>query len=252
LITIHPNKRSTIEELRKIPITTDENRSDNWKGIQHGVLADTFLERSRDADLIPTETQWYVKNKGDLLYGCVDFKPTEVLHRLDVPEKELGWTKECSFSVALRHSNDGRYTLGYLVGLRLIKTGSCFMTHEIALNKKHTRNSVLEDMIDDGIAEFVHLSPEIVSKMERYKTFIVSDYEAAYMIMMLVSYGEFKPEIGASIWEVWNRKHECLPDKNAWRLYHCITEVTKTLPPNRQFVVLKDLLSAFRNILEIR
>lgn len=244
MIFIEPSSRISEEMLREIPITDRGARSEKWQGIQHGVLADTIIGRATEAGLQVVDSNWFVKNDGDVLYGHVDFK-------YGVTIGEDPTTKDYNFSLGIRHSNCGRYALGFIVGAKILISESGFMCSEIQLNRRHTFKVVLEDVIDDGIAEYINLASEVEDKIKKLKNYKIDDRDASFVILKSHDYNLLPFRYVEHVWHEWSspRFHTFRP-RTAWSLYNAFTTVSKEMQPNRQVYLLRQLYQTIRDLLE--
>ena len=94
----------TIEQLRKVPVTAQGERSGRWQGIQHGDLVDTMqsvLKREHNS-LIENATYAVSPNGAAVIGG---FELTDLV---GVPKEIDGLPQKATQSVGFVHSNDSR------------------------------------------------------------------------------------------------------------------------------------------------
>lgn len=244
MIYISPNNQISLNDLREVAITDRGRRSEEWQGIQHGHLADTIMQRATEAGLEVADSRWFVKNNGDVLYGHVDFK-------YGVTIGTPGKKSDFNFSIGIRHSNCGRYALGFIVGARVLSSDSGFMCNEIQLNRRHTFKVVLEDVIDDGIAEYINMADDIEAKISSLKRFQVDDRDAALLAFKVHDYNLLPFKYIEDVWTKWSRPmiSEYKP-RTAWSLYNAFTQTVKELQPHRQVYLLRQLYDVMHSLLE--
>lgn len=143
-------------QLRKIPVTEQGGRSDRWKGIQHGELADAIAAVIKDtANLVPIKESLHVSKSNAAMIGA---------YTLGVPGKGgsapkplpnfPGMKQDMTRQLVFLHSNDSKRSLRLAYGssVFLCSNGSIFAASNF--KRKHTSGLEVESWVRESMENF--------------------------------------------------------------------------------------------------
>jgi len=114
MLLLNKKQARTLDQLRRIPVPEARpwggTGECTWQPVQHGELVDTLLGEVRRAGLRCKSTAWAVNDAETDLFGCVVFAPDA---KRPAPDGTV-------FSLALRHSNAGRYAMAFGFGAQVV------------------------------------------------------------------------------------------------------------------------------------
>lgn len=242
MLYLSPDRTRTVEQLRRIPVPTEPGWStrggggSRWKPVNHGELVDTLFEEVERAGLRCAEHAWGVNDAGTDLFGSVVFERPggRVL-----PEGT-------ALSLALRHSNAGRYALTFGFGGRVLVCSNGLLVAEHTVSRKHTTNVRLEEPIREGLERLLEGTERTASFVARLRATRVNK-RLADRILVEAARTDVLPwsKLG-KVDALWRDNPEpTFRPRTAWSLYNCFTEVLKQTGPARQLGGLQGLGAVF-------
>lgn len=229
----------TREDLHKIEVPVRTNVSKQWQGIQHGFLADTLVEQIEGKGLEIVKETWYTNPKGDTLWGAVDILPENAS-----PSLEIG--QAGSFSLGVRHSNLGRYSVSFAVGARIAICSNGMFAGDFVLKKRHTSKVDLREVIDLGIDRYITECENLEQLIHGWQEVSLTDRDAEHLLFEVHRQGHVAFAHLEDVHKHWiNPPHEEFEARTAWSLYNAFTEKAKDLPPPGQMRLLSGLRSVF-------
>jgi len=244
------------EELRLVPVT-DRGERTRWEGIQHGELADRFVEAIDRRGLEIKRESWQVGGNGARLFGDVRLKTP---NRLSSPTMPLSPKAREAFEAAKRihagdgtmtdflptivgggepgiglvHSNDSSLSLQVVVMLRILVCANGWIIDEgrIAIARKHTTGLDLDEALDVGLAAWSDRIQEAPKTYEALRA-VGFDGEAGSRrwekVLCEAGRRELFPwsKLGKVDEAFRNPAHPEFVERNGWSAYNAFTEVSK-------------------------
>lgn len=232
MIHVSKSERKTRKQLREIPVTEQGSRSDRWQGIQHGELADLMIRKVKDFEYEIAREMWYVNPAQTILIGEIDIAPAEMDIK-SLPSKYVG--DYTNFTLAVRHSNNSRHALTFLVGATVFICSNGIATGEVVHKRRHTKAFDLGTDIEDAIHLFQKSSRSLSSQIVEMADIKVSPDEVRILIMKVAEKGLIPWRNIEHVWaECVCPTHDLFSNENLWGIFNCLTEKAKLLGPQGQ------------------
>jgi hypothetical protein len=221
-------KRSTLD---KIAVPARKGIvSDRWRGIQHGELADTIIERAEAMGLRVKSERWATLMDGAGLIGTLDIAPT--------PSLKISLPPGVGLSLGIRHSNNGRYALTFLAGARVFVCSNGMISEIFtpADRRKHTTGVVLSDTIDEGLKHFAEGARTVLGReigaLQGMHLDSKDDLKAHHLLVLAGQRGLCPWSQLGKVEKLWRTPpHPEFKARNAWSFYNAFTEVAKEFSP---------------------
>lgn len=226
----------TRDELRQIPLPL---RPDNprWVGIQHGEIADTLERILYGRGIRVKKEMWATSQDDQTLVGGLNI---EFPSYLDIPALE-----GMDYSIGLRHSNDCKHAMSFMVGAQIFICTNGIATGELVLNRKHTSGVNLREVLYDGLTRYIQKAKELSSTIWNMKARGLSRSDADNLLMQ-AGRARLLPwsGIGKVDKEYRDPTFADHDRKSAWGLYNAFTYVAQNISPVRQL----GAINGFRKI----
>lgn len=221
------SERKTRKQLREIAVTEQGSRTDRWQGIQFGELADLMVQKVRDFEYQIAREMWYVNPSETILIGEIDIAPSEMDIKT-LPSKYVG--DFTNFTLAVRHSNNSRHALTFLVGATIFICSNGVCTGDIVHKRRHTKAFDLGTDIEDAINLFQKSSRNLAGQIVEMAERKVSLDEARILVMRLAEVGLIPWRNVEHCWqELLCPTHDLFSPENLWGVFNCLTEKAKLL-----------------------
>lgn len=229
----------TREALLKIPVPNRTNTK-FWKGINHGTLAATVVDRVQAAGLEISKEWWYVNPKRTILWGAVDIIPGKG----SAPKMKIG--QAANFSLGVRHGNQGEYAVSFAVGARVGVCSNGMFSGDFVFKKKHSEKLDLPDLVDNAVIHYLKECESLERLINGWREQEIDNRDAAYMILQSHREGYVNFRYLEDVEKNWmSPPHEEFQPRTAWSLYNAFTETAKILTPPRQLKLLTGLRKMF-------
>jgi hypothetical protein len=237
---IFVEKRNALSRKALSSIKVPEREAKHWKGIQHGVLADTLVNRVKAYGLEITDENWYVSPvKKTIMWGALD-----IVSSKNSPSLSIG--QEAKFSLGVRHGNGGEYAVGFAVGARIVVCSNGMFQGDFVMKKRHTQGLNLEELIDNALERYIQGCETLENLINGWREVQIDDRDAAYMVLKSYRDGYVNFRYLNDFYENWNNPpHEEFAPRTAWSLYNAFTETIKDMSPPRQLRLLAGLRRMF-------
>jgi len=230
-------------QLHEVPVPERTDVSPLWKGLNHGVLADTIIQQIEKVGLEVKQEMWYCNPKQTALFGAVDILAESV------PGVKLDIGQDACFSLGVRHGNDGQYAVSFAVGGRVFVCSNGMFSGDFVLKHRHMRSLDLDEAVSDGIKKYINECGALEAFVNGMREVPLDNKDASYLIMRTAERLPGNEQSGCLNWahlrdiyENWIKPpHEEFSPRTQWSLYNAFTEVGKTLSPPRQMTMLKGL-----------
>lgn len=213
--------KSTLRELKEIPVIKLPGSSNRWKGIQHGELVETIYEKLEERDISIKEQSWY-PNGPELqrLNGSM---------QLEVPGVKA--VEGTSFSLGIQHSNLGDHALKFAVGAKIFICSNGMVAGDYTVKRRHTIGVDLMESIGIGIDTYVNRVKEIPTIINNMKETEMENVTVDRALMKagrehLISWsriGQVDKEYRKPTFGEFNQK-------TAWSLYNAFTYTLQKMP----------------------
>ena len=230
MFTFNEGATATRKVLDRIPISVRDKGeiTSRWKGIQHGELADTLVDRAENMGFKVKAEAWSTVMDGAGMFGTLVLAPTPQL-KIEVP-------KGVGLALGVRHSNNGRYALSFFAGARVLVCANGMISNVFTPGdrKRHTVNLSLQETIDEGLTSFgEHARKSLGREIGIMRGM---DYGSPLKVHHLLC------EAGARGIVPWSQlgkvdkawrtpPHSEFKPRNGWSLYNAFTEVAKSFAP---------------------
>lgn len=229
------------DDLCKIDVPVRDNVGEHWKGLPHGVLADTVIDYVTRIGFGVKKETWYCNPNQSALFGAVDLDSRGTDYQLEIGQA-------ADYSIGIRHDNAGRYAVSFAVGARITVCANGLFTGDFILKQKHTHALDVEELVCEGVEEWLTKCSEVAEYVSGMKQYDLIEEDASH-IMMSTAEGLTGNRHGCLNWahinkvaELWRKPtYDVFRPRNLWSLYNCFTEVAKTLTPPRQMKLLRGL-----------
>jgi hypothetical protein len=224
-----------LPELRRVQLKTPSFAGKWWRGIQHGELVDTLLERIGKRGWTPGDMQFSLGSDGADLAGAID---------LDAPG--LAPPDGTRLGLGLMTSNAQHHSLRLYVGATVMVCHNGMATGEIVLCHKHTINFRLKEEIDFALEDYEFHAGRMNQMTERLKQRELSPTEAEHSLMEAGRNGLMAwSRIGAVDREYRKPRFAEIGTGTSWALLNAFTYVSKRSSPMRQL----ENINRFRELL---
>lgn len=241
-------ERKTRKELRRIPVTEQGSRSERWQGVQHGELADLLIKKMADFEFTVARETWCVNPSETILFGAVEVSPSSM--EIKMP-KIFG--EHSNFCIGVRHSNNSRHALSFLVGATIFICGNGVATGEIVHKRRHTKSFDPETDIEEAISLFQKSSRNLGFQIQEMAARQVTFLETANLVIRAAETGLIPWRNVEHVWkEIKEPTHDEFAGKNAWGIYNCFTEKAKLLGVPGQIEFFRGLYPLFQDELGLR
>ena len=243
----------TRRDLRKIPVPKREDTGSNWKGVQHGVLADTLVTYVNKIGLRIAKETWYTNPNQMCLYGALDIEVGSSEYKLEIGQPAY-------YSIGVRHDNGGRFAVSLAMGARVLVCSNGVFSGDYLLKSRHYSDLDLGKMIEDGVEEWLTETPSLDLFIRGLQQTNLDERDVFHLVGEagdMVNGVENK--YGCICWahlqkvlKMWKHPvHKEFEPRTAWSLYNCFTEVGKDLSPPHQMRLLKGLRKMNTEILQL-
>lgn len=236
MLTIPKAETVSREKLARIPITPRGERSERWKGVQHGELANAVVAGATEFGLKVISESWTTAKAGAHLYG-----------KLIVRSSILSLPKGLDAALGVRHANDGAYALQFIAGAEVLacSNGMVATIYTPGMSRRHTKGVVLAETIKLGLQKFVEGIKTVLAKEVKLLQGLTLSDDRANRILIAAGRASLVPWSSVGKVEAcWREpKHEDFKPRTAWSLFNAFTEIAKEFPPHRQIRILQDAKS---------
>lgn len=233
------------EELHAIPIDMENlswKPSDNWKPVQHGILADSIIRSINECGLVPGEELWEINRTGSGMVGTVE---VQNLKSKGIDETPAG--VPLKFMLGVRHANNGSRSVQICLGAQITVCSNGLFIGEVKSHGKHTANLSLDELVQGTIQEYIIKCKSMGAYISDLKGVSLDDGTAAYLVLELMQeFGVYPNRLIQYIWTDWKEpQHQEFRPRNLWSLYNCVTAAAKLQPSGeRQLETLEALYLA--------
>ncbi len=226
---------ATLEELRAIPLPERENVR-VWKGVQHGLLADTVLAVAEDLNLHVESHSWLVSKTSTAMWGEVVVSP----EGYDIPGTNL--------AIGIRHGNMSEFSLSFAVGAKVVVCSNGMFVGGFKSSKRHSHSLDLNDFVLDSLKRWVAEATVVPKYIEAWKGVELSNKDVTELLFDSEREDVVPLRYLPKILEEWKYpRHPDFKDRTAWSLYNSYTEVAKTMPVSTQTTMYNGLITLFSN-----
>jgi hypothetical protein len=247
MFAIADKARISRGQLSRITITKrdKEEITDRWKGIRHGQLVDTLSERLNNAGFRIKDQRFSTCMDGAGLYGAFDLLPTKDL-KVNIP-------KGVGLSLGFRHSNNGRYALQFFAGVKVFvcSNGMISDVFEPGDRKRHTKNLILSEVIDEGLETFGEAAKRGISKeiTSLQGMDMKSELKVHHILCRAGATGVMPWSQIGKVEQAWRTPpHPEFKPRNGWSLYNAFTEVAKSFSAVNQAETLNGARLLLREV----
>lgn len=238
MLTVREQKREgvvTREELMKMDIVRPKDAGHQWQGIHHGDLAETIIAGLETRGINIVSENWHVAGQNAArLTGSLN---------LEIPN--LAAPEGMAYSLGLHHGNDTCHALKFALGTQIFICSNGMVAGDFTLRRLHTSGFNLQNVVEDGLDQFMRQAPTIAPFIDDLKTRRFSENTSNY-ILMEAGRQHLLPwsRIGMVDKEYRNPSFPGLEPYTAWRLYNAFTYTVQKSPAQEQI----SAMSRFRDL----
>lgn len=230
----------TRDQLDQLPLVVPHAHTRDFKPVQHKDLANTTVRVMQDMGFKIARESWHVNKTATMLIGSVDFKPNGVIAPLEIGVPGI-------HSLAVRHSNDGRHSITFGAGAKILLCDNGLFLAEFKESRRHTSNLDLQLFVEEALDSVTRECDTFKAKVEEFQLRTISN-EQSYRILFDLFDAEalafkYLQEVRAE----WLRPHyREFHDRTLWSLYNACTYVVQTMSPPNQYDFFSKSLPVFR------
>jgi len=141
-------------QLRKVPVTEQGGRSDRWKGIQHGELADSIAKTLEEvAGVVPVKENLYLSSSKAALIGSYTLGKGGGNTPVPLP-KFPGMKQDMNRQLVFLHSNDSKRSLRLAYGSSVFLCSNGCLFASSSFKRKHTSGLEIKDWVAASLDNF--------------------------------------------------------------------------------------------------
>lgn len=240
----------TRSELHKVPIPDRANVSKKWRGVQHGILADAVVcELEARKFKIVNET-WHCNPSQTDLFGAIDVRPAGIRIRRMLSLR--GISQDADFSVGVRHSNAGRYSISLIAGARIRVCANGMFSGELFLRRRHYAGLALQEEVGNAVSRYIQecrlLEKKIISMQWNFLP-----EERAGLPEMAMMEAVRRDILGVqflkTVDDLWLKpRHKEFEARSSWSLYNAFTGAARDMSPQSQVKLLTGLQPLWKDL----
>lgn len=228
------------EQLHRISVPRRSDVSNRWAGVQHGVLADTIVEELKRRHLKIVNETWYCNPTQTDLFGAIDVRPVtqSLKNRLSL----AGIGQGADFSVGVRHSNCGRYSISLIAGARITVCANGMFSGEIFFRRKHYAGVDLGEEVKRAVSRYLEECSLLASKVISMQCNFLTEEQPGLpelTMMEAVRREILGVQFLRTVDDLWTQpRHKEFEPRNSWSLYNAFTGAAREMSPPSQVKLL--------------
>lgn len=198
--------------------------TDSHYPIPHELLIERVQEQLYDAGYNVTQEAYGMTAEGDRFFGLMQL----------VRENDAAIAADHSIVLGVRNSHDKSFAASIVAGSGVFVCDNLSFSGEIKVARKHTVNILrdLNGLVHRSISRLAAAYRQQEVAFEAYKNYVISNEEAAHMLVEGMSKKVFGCTQVPNIWKEWKEpSHEEFTKNNVWKLFNAVTEVAKEWSP---------------------
>ena len=222
------------DQLRNTNTRVNYDGSSRYQSLNHSDVADELIS-SIVKRSIPIKSQKFTVCKdGAGMLGVVEVMLNN------------GAEDFASYQIGIRHSNDGRWSLGMIMGLQIsVCTNGMFFAEKV-LNRKHTSGINLGDSINQGMEWYLANYKRMCAQINGLKRTRVGDQWANTLLVDAGMENVVPWSVLKDVTMEWRKPtFEDFEERTAWSLYNAFTYRIKKMSPVSQMNRLQGVQKFF-------
>ena len=254
--------KKLIKSLKGVPITPRNDRSDRWKGIQHGELVESLWEVMDDLyNYKPVNPVFAVAPNGAALIGGFELSKLEKGKLKPLLVK--GIPQKTTYAFGMLHSNDSRKAAKFCIGGRVALCMNGLVSASEIWKRKHTKGLFLKDWLREKFSLFMDKRELAGAQTAALVEQSVTRKSWDNLVLRLCRESVLPWRLAGQLDKSWSlaRDNEIVSwvpgdqgaekwdfNANLWDAYNAITHTSKDVPPAKQ---LDTLEKSFRICLDL-
>jgi len=241
---------------KKLPKWNGERPQNSfWKPVNHGVLADTVVEKVTSLGFLIKEETWITLMNGMGLMGNLELAPSP---SLDTSIFTKGVSTFGDFEaqflglhLLVRHSNNARWALQTMITAKVLVCSNGMAIDRFSDNKvrrKHSKHLSIDEYVGIAVGQCIQRADSLLEGKRKLEDIDMSLPEGDHFIGECAVRGLLTGRHCVEALKEWREpRHPEFRSRNAWSLYNCLTEVSKDRSPSIQadvFPQIYEVLSA--------
>ena len=223
----------TMEDLNRVPVTEQGDRSDRWQGVQHGELVQAVADGFAEAGMPPTDIRLAVQKTGHAVVGGMVLETP--------PEARIEALPAMDLSVGFVSCNNSRVAMRGAIGSEVRVCGNGMCTGEFTWSRKHTNGANLQEWVQEGIAQYQNGLQEHTRRIGDLGEVEFDRPMANEAIVQLASRNAISWKNAGKVYRLWERPEFAeFGRETAFNFYQAFNSVVKELPMQDQFSTLRN------------